>query len=191
MKLTRETLPRPISACGHETRDVVTCGNCHNAWCEACDPAPAALCHTCHGRGYSTAPALSCGHAPAPTFYTAGSVVTVGNRPVTMTGDEILFPGYAVTPDGRKICPACADSEQAAEMSRTPIGGRFFAYLSSDGRNVTTWTGGVLGRVTRTTSNDRQTFVRVVDASGGHWAGIGPSESGTYVSLRRVKGSAA
>ena len=37
-------------------RDKVTCGNCGESWCEKCDPAPAALCHTCHGRGYSTHP---------------------------------------------------------------------------------------------------------------------------------------
>ena len=35
---------------------VVTCGNCGGKWCETCDPAPSALCHTCHGRGYSKAP---------------------------------------------------------------------------------------------------------------------------------------
>ncbi len=36
--------------------DRVTCGNCGNSWCERCDPAPSAQCHTCTGRGYSTAP---------------------------------------------------------------------------------------------------------------------------------------
>jgi hypothetical protein len=40
----------------HRDHDaVVTCGNCGKSWCEACDPAPSALCHSCHGRGYSTA----------------------------------------------------------------------------------------------------------------------------------------
>ena len=34
----------------------VTCGNCDSSWCEKCDPGPSALCHTCHGRGHSTAP---------------------------------------------------------------------------------------------------------------------------------------
>lgn len=33
----------------------VTCGNCGKSWCELADPAPAALCHWCHGRGYSDA----------------------------------------------------------------------------------------------------------------------------------------
>lgn len=35
---------------------IVTCGICGRSWCEQCDPAPSALCHWCHGRGYSTAP---------------------------------------------------------------------------------------------------------------------------------------
>ena len=35
--------------------NAVTCGICDAAWCEECDPAPSALCHYCHGRGYSTA----------------------------------------------------------------------------------------------------------------------------------------
>ena len=34
----------------------VTCGGCERSWCERCDPAPAALCHWCHGRGESLAP---------------------------------------------------------------------------------------------------------------------------------------
>lgn len=36
--------------------EVVTCGICGRSWCERCDPAPSALCHYCHGRGYSEAP---------------------------------------------------------------------------------------------------------------------------------------
>jgi hypothetical protein len=37
-------------------QDEVTCGICGRSWCEACDGAPSALCHWCHGRGHSTAP---------------------------------------------------------------------------------------------------------------------------------------
>lgn len=33
-----------------------TCGACGLSWCDRCDPAPSAMCHYCHGRGYSTAP---------------------------------------------------------------------------------------------------------------------------------------
>ena len=31
------------------------CLTCFAHWCDECDPTPAALCHYCHGRGYSTA----------------------------------------------------------------------------------------------------------------------------------------
>lgn len=37
-------------------QDRVTCGGCEREWCERCDPGPGALCHWCHGRGYSIAP---------------------------------------------------------------------------------------------------------------------------------------
>lgn len=136
---------------------------------------------------------LDCGHAPQPTFYSAGNKVTImerngTTRQITTTGEEVMFPGYAHTPDGRRICPPCADSEQAAAMSSASIGDKVGAYLSSDDRNVTTWTGGVLARVTRVTRNARQTFVRAMDAEGHMWAGIGPAEHGTYVTLRRIKG---
>lgn len=33
-----------------------TCGECGRSWDDSADPAPSALCHWCHGRGYSTAP---------------------------------------------------------------------------------------------------------------------------------------
>ena len=40
--------------CRHRESHSVECGTCEARWCAACDPAPAALCHYCHGRGYST-----------------------------------------------------------------------------------------------------------------------------------------
>jgi hypothetical protein len=41
--------------CEHKDSAAVTCHACESSWCETCDPTPSALCHTCHGRGYSTA----------------------------------------------------------------------------------------------------------------------------------------
>lgn len=35
---------------------VVGCNNCGYQWDEKKDPCPSALCHRCHGRGYSTHP---------------------------------------------------------------------------------------------------------------------------------------
>lgn len=118
---------------------------------------------------------LDCGHAPQPTYY-AGT-------------DKVLFSGYATLPDsGRKVCPDCADDMHRAQLAALKPGGRFYGYLSSDGRRVTSWTGGELARVTRVTGNARQTFIRAV-ANGVHYAGVGPAESGTYVALRLVRAS--
>ncbi len=52
-------LPLIPLACEHAAEWVVTCGICDAHWCEKCDPGPAALCHTCHGRGYSLAPRIN------------------------------------------------------------------------------------------------------------------------------------
>lgn len=43
-----------VKTCPHATRYVAQCGICQASWCYECDPGPAALCHYCHGRGYST-----------------------------------------------------------------------------------------------------------------------------------------
>lgn len=40
--------------CEHKDTQSAECGGCEARWCAACDPGPAALCHYCHGRGYST-----------------------------------------------------------------------------------------------------------------------------------------
>lgn len=39
-----------------DASDKVQCGHCGLQWCEHHDPAPSAMCHACHGRGYTTAP---------------------------------------------------------------------------------------------------------------------------------------
>jgi hypothetical protein len=62
----------------------VSCPGCGLEWCERCDPAPSALCHTCHGRGYSDAPMNSIGHRQR----TAGRERLwrrMGSRPSLMT----------------------------------------------------------------------------------------------------------
>lgn len=42
--------------CAHTVNAIATCGNCSASWCDTCDPTQvAALCHYCHGRGYSYA----------------------------------------------------------------------------------------------------------------------------------------
>jgi len=66
-------------------------------------------------------------HAPAPGAFTTG---------------------YARLGNGWRICYPCADKRQRRELEASR---QFCAYLSSDGRTVTTWTGGTLARVTAET----------------------------------------
>lgn len=102
--------------------------------------------------------------------------------------------GYAVFTDpGRGevlLCYDCADKRQIADLldRSKPFG----AYLSSDGRTVTTWTGGALGRVTRWnpcrltrvsyTHGREYRSIHVVDVHGAHW--YGRTSPGIYVTLR-------
>src|SRR5690606_2422420 len=59
-----------------------------------------------------------------------------------------LTTGRAVDREtGRTMCYSCADSEQAALVADSTTT-EFHAYVSSDGKNITTWTGGVLARAT-------------------------------------------
>jgi hypothetical protein len=100
--------------------------------------------------------------------------------------------GYAVTMDGEKICYSCADTRQRDGMKTASIIG---AYISSDGRSVTTWTGGKLATVIRSTHVrlTRVSFahggsiraIRAVDDTGAHWYGRG--SPGLAVTLRRAK----
>lgn len=122
----------------------------------------------------TTTTALDCGHEPTDH-------------------GRAFATGAARTADGRRICYACADDEQRADMLTEP---RFVAYLSSDQRRVTTWTGGTLGAVTRYTTDAgrwstfgivHRCYVRVTDVHGNHWTGTGPVENGDYVRLRRIK----
>lgn len=118
--------------------------------------------------------ALDCGHVPtAPTNFHANGVP--------------LTAGRATDRDGRTMCYACADSAQAAEMSTA---GTVTAYISGDGRNLTTWTGGVLARVTEHGHSARAGFGHglhywtVRDSDGATWHGRngGP---GMVVTVRR------
>jgi hypothetical protein len=51
-----EALSDPDKGCRCDKPEIATCGNCVRSWCARCDPAPSALCHYCHGRGFSLAP---------------------------------------------------------------------------------------------------------------------------------------
>src|SRR5688500_16004336 len=86
--------------------------------------------------------------------------------------------GYARTREGLHLCYACADAQQREELKDRSK--PFFAYVSSDGKNITTWTGGVLMRITQswpckltrqswTHSQSSYKSIRATDMHGGKW----------------------
>ena len=102
--------------------------------------------------------------------------------------------GYAVLPDEKNICYSCADSRQRNELldrSRP-----FMAYVSGDGKRITSWTGGHLMKITESwqipltrvsfTHGKRIAHIHAVDVHGGHWTGRG--SAGIVIILRPCKG---
>jgi len=113
---------------------------------------------------------LSCGHEPSP------------HGPHTT--------GTAHTPNGREICWGCADNEQRESLKTEE---RWDAYLSSDGKQLTTWTGGKLADVTELWWRDgvnfggtRRYYFRARDVHGQRWHGTSPGHS-MYARMRRSK----
>lgn len=105
-----------------------------------------------------------------------------------------LGTGYAIFRDGARVCYACADKRQLADIEASQIGDKFPAYVSSDGRKITSWTGGELMRVihwgdkhpwTLRSSWGARYYLRAVDAKGRVWSGTGAD--GMYANLRLTK----
>lgn len=90
--------------------------------------------------------------------------------------------GYAVLPDGTHICYACADAMQRDELLDRSKS--FLAYVSCDGKQITTWTGGKLMDVTQSWpcklsrisfTHDSRSYrcIRARDVHGAMWYGRG------------------
>lgn len=141
-----------------------------------------------------TAPrVLDCGHPVRPedvTYYRAGSRVTVGDRVVTMTGAEILFPGFARDHDGRTMCIPDADAGMLRLIETADA-----LTVYDAGSHVTTWTGGTLARVIRRRifrnglTGSNMTALTVRTPSGRTLAGRYGSDWSQAVTLRPVKAS--
>ena len=127
--------------------------------------------------------------APLPRLLAA--VCDCGHPPTETTG---IGTGYATDLAGRTMCYPCADSAQAAEVAASKPGDKFCAYVSSDGRTVTTWTGGVLMRSvlfgaahpwSRRSWHETRHYMTAVDVDGRVWSGVGAE--GMYAVLRLTK----
>ncbi len=109
-------------------------------------------------------------------------------KPLDMGGST---PGYARTQSDEFICYACADDNQRASLV-TGRDGPIYAYVSGDGRRVTTWTGGTLGDIIgygESRSGWAGSTVarfRVRDVHGQWWAGRGAGR-GIACTLRPMK----
>lgn len=73
---------------------------------------------------------------------------------------------------------------------------KYVAYVSGDGKYLTTWMGDELAKITRSSESKRRGFggmpfsvlhVRAVDAKGRHWSGTGSGRN-MFIRIRRVKG---
>ena len=130
-----------------------------------------------------------------PENFPAGFVCSCCNEALHLPNPgERCSTGYARGAADELICYPCADNlQRAAMLDRShPVG----AYIASDGRAVTTWTGGILGRVsywTRCELTRRSRMhgthyrsIHVIDVHGAHWHGRG--SPGLAVSLRPCKG---
>jgi hypothetical protein len=100
-------------------------------------------------------------------------------------------PGYAQKRDSDDmVCYPCADALQVAEIRDSA--GPFYCYVSSDGKRVTTWTGGTLGTVTNYGESragwNGGTIARfhVTDVHGRKWYGRGGGR-GMCCTLRLAK----
>lgn len=123
------------------------------------------ICHACDSLRI-----LACGHHPSP--------------------HGVFTTGTAHTTDGREICYTCADQEEREALKTAT---RFCAYISCDGRRLTTWTGGDLGSVYLGSPHpwssgpraDRRRYLSATDCHGTRWHGTGAP--GMYATLRRCK----
>lgn len=96
-------------------------------------------------------------------------------------------PGYGIF-DGRKLCYSCCDSEELRKMSESR---KYFAYLSGDGKRITSWPGGTLAVVTRlwTVTNNmagKLYRIRATMGDGSRWHGTSPGP-GMYCRLTRSR----
>ena len=99
--------------------------------------------------------------------------------------------GYAVTRSGTVLCYPCSNELEREQMAGAQS---YVAYLSSDGKTLTTWPGGELARVVATSASrtgfygSSITYVRAVAPDGSVWYGKGAGR-GMILTIRRVKSS--
>ena len=94
-------------------------------------------------------------------------------------------PGTAHTSDGEEICYKCANKRELADMLK---GKKYTGYL--DGDKVTTWPGGLLGKVWSKKDTyrfgNKMVYFQFHAPDGSSWWGLGMGD-GMYANLYRYK----
>lgn len=110
------------------------------------------------------------------------TVLDCGHKPTENSG---LGNGVARF-EGQTMCYDCATVKLKSDAL---MNNHIMAYVSSDWMTITTWDGQALGKVIKAhdSSDGRKTFYVCRLWDGRRWYGVGPAESGTYVSLRPYK----
>ena len=96
------------------------------------------------------------------------------------------FPDYAdgaVWIRGLSVCYDCASAKKREDLLTRR---RITAYVSRDGRTLTTWNGDTLGRVVvghQSPWSPERHYIAAVDVHGGHWQGTGTT--GGWADLKR------
>jgi len=101
----------------------------------------------------------------------------------------------ARTPGGRGLT---SDEAYKREVNALKKSDHYGAYMSSNGKTLTTWTGGHLGHITQTSdmnnsmvrrgyTSDKLLHFRATDLHGGTWHGTSPGP-GMYARMHRTKG---
>lgn len=131
---------------------------------------------------------VDCGHVAIPHYFLMPDWQTYAGTP----GQGVAGgTGYATMRDGRKLCYPCADDVERAEMDTAET---FTAYLSSDGKSITTWTGGHLAHVQSLSTSKRYTptggqwhahYVTAI-RNGVTWHGVNAG-TGMVITLRRSR----
>lgn len=125
---------------------------------------------------------------PSPAV---GDTLSCGH---VLTPPASIGTGYARTQDERTLCYPCADTAERADFLN-PATSVYPAYVNSEATQVTTWTGGMLGRITsygvgtlRTTPTGgryRTRTLRVTAPDGSAWHASG-SDNYDVITLRRL-----
>ena len=132
-----------------------------------------------------------CADCGKPIDRPEGTAVGTGYATVPGPSGK-LWDGNEVANDVRYVCYPCADVRERNDLAALKPGEAFGAYLAADGKHLTTWTGGVLARITSETTSrtgfhgTKLTHIQAVTPDGKRLHGKGSGRS-MFIRIRAAK----